>query len=78
MFSQLKVKPLIGIFDIVGDGFQDTFGKKLLVSTDNDVSLSTSVEVFLKLGWINGLVGLFIEAVPAQDVIAGASDEDIS
>ena len=77
MFPQLKVKTLVGVLDIVGDGFQDTFGEELLVSTDNDVSLSMSIKIFLKLGGINRLVGLSIETVPTQDVIASASDEDI-
>ena len=73
----LKVETLVGVLDIVGDGFQDTFGEELLVSTDNDVSLSMSIKIFLKLGGINRLVGLSIETVPTQDVIASASDEDI-
>ena len=49
----------------------------MLVSTDNNISPSMSIKILLKLGRINGLVSLFIETVPTQDVVAGASDEDI-
>ena len=72
------IESLIGILNAVGYGFQNTLGKELLVSADKHVSFSTTVQVLLKSGRINGLFGLSIETVPTQDVISCASDKDVA
>ena len=75
--AQFLVQSPVGAFNTVFDGLQYSFWEKLVSSTDHDICLLPTIQVFFKLRWIKRLVCRCIVTIPAQYVIARAPDQDI-
>src|SRR2546426_2960497 len=75
--AQLLVKPLIRVLDTVFNRLQFAFREKLMSPADDDIRALPAVEIIAELRRVNLLVRLRIEAIPAQDVVARAANEDV-
>jgi len=46
-------------------------------ASDHDVGAFLSIKIGFEPGWFKRLMGVGIIAVPAQDMVAGAPDENV-
>ena len=77
MLPQLLIQPLVGRLDTVFNCLQLALGKELSATADQDVSPALPLPVGGKVVGVNALLGLLVIPVPAQDVVAGATDEQV-
>src|ERR1017187_8182339 len=69
--------PAISVLDAVFNRVQFPFGEELVSPADDNIGAFPAVEVIAELRRVNLLVRLGVKAIPAQDVIARAADEDV-
>src|ERR1035441_7960096 len=75
--AQFLVQPAVRVLDAVLNRVQLPLGEKLMPPADDNIRALPAVEIVAELRRVNLLVCLGVEAIPAQDVVARAADEDV-